>query len=69
MQLIKMTDALLDSLSRFLHRDTLTGKAITGDITSGLHRRIDPTLMEILRQLLLYEETEWKHAVRCAGST
>ena len=62
MQLIKMTTALLDSLTRFLHRDTL--RAITGDITSGLHRSIDPTLMEIVRKLLLYEETEWKHALR-----
>jgi hypothetical protein len=41
MQLTKLTTAFLDSISRFLHRDTL--KAITGDITSGLHRRIDPT--------------------------
>jgi hypothetical protein len=62
MQLTKLTTAFLDSISRFLHRDTL--KAITGDITSGLHRRIDPTLMEILRKLLLYEETDWKHSLR-----
>ena len=62
MQLTKMTTALLDSLSRFLHRDTF--KAITGDITSGMHRSVDPTLMEIIRKLLLYEETEWKHALR-----
>ena len=53
MQLTKMTTALLDSLSRFLHRDTF--KAITGDITSGMHRSVDPTLMEIIRKLLLYE--------------
>ena len=61
-QLTKMTNALLDSLSRFLQRDTL--RAITGDITSGLHRQIDPTLLEILHKLLMYEETEWKHALR-----
>ena len=44
--------------------NTLT--AITGDITSGLHyiRRIEPTLPEILRKLLLYEETSQKEALR-----
>ena len=62
MQLVKMTAALLESMSRFLHRDTLT--SITGDITSGLHRQIDPTLVEILCKLLLYEETEQKEALR-----
>ena len=62
MQLVKMTNALLDSLSRFIQRDTL--RAITGDITSGLHRQIDPTLLEILHKLLMYEETDWKHALR-----
>ena len=62
MQLIKMTSTLLEALSGFLQRDTLT--AITGDITSGLHRRIEPTLPEILRKLLLYEETSQKEALR-----
>ena len=62
MQLIKMTSTLLEALSGFLQRDTLT--AITGDITSVLHRRIEPTLPEILRKLLLYEETSQKEALR-----
>jgi hypothetical protein len=62
MQLIKMTSTLLEALSGFLQRDTLT--AITGDITSVLHRRIEPTLPEILRKLLLYEETSQKDALR-----
>jgi hypothetical protein len=62
MQLVTLTAAFLKAISGFLQPATL--QAITGSVTSGLYRRIDPTLMEIVRLLTMYEDTEGRESLR-----
>jgi hypothetical protein len=51
MQLVTLTEAFLKGITGFLQPATL--QTITGSVTSGLYRKIDPTLMEIIRLLLM----------------
>jgi hypothetical protein len=62
MQLVTLTAAFLKAIAGFLQPATL--QAITGSVTSGLYRRIDPTLMEIVRLLMMYEDTEERESLR-----
>ena len=62
MQLVSLTTVFLKAISGFLQPATL--QAITGSVTSGLRRRLDPTLMEIVRLLMMYEDTEERESLR-----
>jgi hypothetical protein len=62
MQLVTLTANFLRAISSFLQPATL--QAITGSVTSGLYRRIEPTLMEIIRLLMMYEDTEERVSLR-----
>jgi hypothetical protein len=64
MQLVRLTAAFLKAVSSFLHPATL--QAITGSVTSGLYRQVDPTLMEIARILFMYEDSNERLSLRRA---
>ena len=62
MQLVQLTAAFLKGISGFLQPATL--QTITGSVTSGLYRNIDPTLLEILRLLFMYEDSNERVSLR-----